>query len=226
MGWGRARSRRPTVFRPRRRRLPGRRAVVLAALVGVLAAAYLTQGPVFLAQGPSFAPPPHGAAPPSAQFQRDLPGAALPPARTAPTGPSGGTVLTGRASVIDGDTIEVRGRRIRLHGIDAPESGQTCHRNGRPWQCGRDATAALDRFIGGRTVTCTELDVDRYGRSVARCTAGGQDVSAWLVRNGWAVAYRRFSEAYVGDEAEARAARRGIWSSRFEMRDGLRHSGR
>lgn len=226
MGWGRARSRRPTVFRPRRRRLPGQRAAVLVALLALLAGAYLVHNAGFLAQGPSVAPQPRGSAPPSARFQRDLPGAALPPARTAPTPPAGGTVLAGRAFVIDGDTIEVHGRRIRLHGIDAPENDQMCERNGRPWRCGRDATAALDRFIGGRSVTCHELDVDRFGRSVARCLVNGQDVNAWLVRNGWAIAYRRFSEAYVAHEAEARAARRGIWSGRFEMPESQRHPGR
>lgn len=218
MRWGGFRSRRPTVFRPRRRLRPGRLAIALAAVVALV-------GGVLLALDPPPAPP-RGSLPPAPVVQRDLPGATMPPARTAPTPPVGGAVITGRASILDGDTIEVRGRRIRLHGIDAPESDQICHRNGRPWHCGRDATAALDRFIGGRTVACTELDVDRYGRSVARCLVNGQDVSAWLVRNGWAVAYRRFSEVYVGDEAEARAAGRGIWSSRFEMRDGLHHSGR
>lgn len=217
MRLGRPTSRRPTVFRPRRRLLPGRWVVVLALLVGVLAGAYL-------ALPPSVAPP-GVAPPPSVVLQRDLPGAAMPPARTAPAAPAGGPVLTGRAAVIDGDTIEVRGRRIRLHGIDAPEKDQRCHRNGRPWDCGREATAALDRLIGGRTVACTELDVDRYGRSVAQCILNGQDVNAWMVRNGWAVAYRRFSDAYVDAEAEARAARRGIWASRFEMPDGLRHPG-
>ncbi|MFN7000548.1 thermonuclease family protein [Elioraea tepidiphila] len=204
------------MFRPRRRLLPGRWAVVLAVLVGVL-------GGVLLALDLS-SPAPRGAPPPSAVFQRDLPAAAIPAPQPAPG--TGGLIITGRASIIDGDTIEVRGRRIRLHGIDAPEKAQTCLRNGWLWECGRDATAALDRLIGGRTVTCTELDVDHYGRSVAQCLLNGQDVNAWMVRNGWAVAYRRFSDAYVGAEAEARAARRGIWSSRFEMPESHRHPGR
>lgn len=218
MRWGGFRSRRPTLFRPRRRLRPGRWAIALAVLVGLV-------GGVLLALDPPAAPP-RGSLPPAPPVQRDLPGATMPPARTAPNPPVGGAVITGRASIADGDTIEVGGRRVRLHGIDAPESHQMCYRNGHPWHCGRDATAALERLIGGRTVTCTELEVDRYGRSVARCLVNGQDVNAWMVRNGWAVAYRRYSEAYSGDEAEARAARRGIWSSRFEMRDGLRHLGR
>jgi endonuclease YncB( thermonuclease family) len=206
------------LFRPRRRLLPGRWTVALALLVvGVLAGGYLALGPFFAP-----APQPRGSAPPSAAFQRDLPAGVPPPPWSAPG--SGGLVITGRAGIIDGDTIEVGGRRIRLHGIDAPEIDQICHRGGRPWRCGSDAAAALDRFIGGRRVACTELDVDRYGRSVAACTLDSQDVGDWMVRNGWAVAYRRFSEAYVGAEAEARAARRGIWSSRFEMPESHRSS--
>jgi endonuclease YncB( thermonuclease family) len=204
------------VFRPRRRWLPGRWAIALAAVAGVLAGAHL-------ALPPSGAPP-RGAPPPSAVFQRDLPAVVTPPPRSAPG--SGGLVITGRASIIDADTIEVQGQRIRLHGIDAPENDQVCERNGRRWRCGQEATAALRSHLGGRSVTCHELDVDRFGRSVARCLVNGQDVGAWMVRNGWAVAYRRFSDAYVGVEAEARAARRGIWSGRFEMPESHRHSGR
>jgi endonuclease YncB( thermonuclease family) len=200
MAWGRPRSRRPSVFRPRRR-LPWRWAaaglLVLALAVGVdrVREAFVTPSPVA-----ERAPP----AVPSAS----------------------GAVWAGRAHVLDADTIEVRGRRIRLHGIDAPENDQMCERNGRPWRCGREATEALRGHLGGRSVTCHELDVDRFGRSVARCLVNGQDVNAWLVRNGWAIAYRRFSEAYVTHEAEARAARRGIWSGRFEMPEAHRHSGR
>lgn len=221
MRWIRPTSRRPGVFRPRRRLLPGRRAVLLALLAGVL-------GGVLLALDLS-SPAPRGAPPPSALFQRNLPAADIPAVQTGgrATGPAGsGTVWAGRADVLDGDTIEVRGRRIRLHGIDAPENDQVCDRNGRPWRCGQEATAALRRHLGGRTVACTELDVDRHGRSVARCTLDGQDVSAWLVRNGWAVAYRRYSDAYVADEAQARAARRGIWSGWFELPESHRHPGR
>jgi len=217
MRWGGFRSRRPTLFRPRRRwRLQGW--LVAFAAVTVLV------GVVLQAIDP--APAPREVPPAVPPVPRDRPVAALPPPRIDPAAPAGAAILTGRASVIDGDTLEIKGRRIRLHGIDAPESGQTCYRNGRAWDCGHAASQALKRFIDGRTVTCTELDVDRFGRSVARCTVGGEDINAWLVRNGWAVAYRRFSEVYVREEAEARAARRGIWDSRFEMRDGLSHPGR
>ncbi len=76
--------------------------------------------------------------------------------------------VAGVASVIDGDTIEVHGQRIRLHGIDAPESRQLCRLNGKPWQCGKDAANALAEKIGRRPIVCEERDRDRYGRIVAK----------------------------------------------------------
>ena len=123
--------------------------------------------------------------------------------------------LSGWARVIDGDTIEVGGARVRLHGVDAPESGQSCLANGQRWPCGQRATRALDRHIGGRSVACEERDRDRYGRVVAVCRHAGRDVNAWLVAQGWALAYRRYSGAYVDGEEAARAARRGVWRGEF-----------
>ena len=123
--------------------------------------------------------------------------------------------ITGQARVIDGDTIEVAGQRIRLHAVDAPERRQPCSHNGKPWQCGEAATKALAGKIGRRSVTCEERDQDRYGRIVAVCYAGGEDLSAWMVRRGWALAYRRYSLDYVEEEADAREARKGIWQGKF-----------
>ena len=94
--------------------------------------------------------------------------------------------VAGRARVIDGDTIEVGAVRIRLFGVDAPESAQRCLAGGRHWPCGEQATRALVRHIDSRSVACEERDQDRYGRIVAVCRYGGQDVNAWLVREGWA----------------------------------------
>ena len=123
--------------------------------------------------------------------------------------------LSGRARVIDGDTIEVGTVRVRLHGVDAPESAQSCLAGGERWPCGQRATRALAGQIGGRTVACSERDRDRYGRIVAVCRHGGRDVNAWLVDQGWALAYRRYSRSYVNEESSARAARRGIWRGEF-----------
>jgi endonuclease YncB( thermonuclease family) len=126
--------------------------------------------------------------------------------------------ITGDARVIDGDTIEIRGVRIRLFGIDAPEGAQDCGRaDGTRWDCAQQATSALENYLRDRTVVCVRRDVDRYGRLVCQCNVAGADVNAWLVRNGWAVAYTRYSRGYVKQEAEARAARRGIWAWDFVM---------
>ena len=123
--------------------------------------------------------------------------------------------LSGRARVVDGDTLDVGGVRIRLHGVDAPESRQTCVAGGRRWACGERATRALAGLVGGRTVSCEERDRDRYGRAVAVCRVGGRDVNAWMVSQGLALAYRRYSRDYVGEEASARDARLGMWRGDF-----------
>ena len=125
--------------------------------------------------------------------------------------------IAGRASVLDGDTIEIHGQRIRLHGIDAPEKGQPCFdASGKSYRCGQIAAMALDAFIGASPVQCRERDVDRYGRTVADCSVRGQDIELWLVRNGHALAYRRYSSAYIGAEQEARNAKRGIWAGQIQ----------
>ncbi len=123
--------------------------------------------------------------------------------------------VAGVASVIDGDTIEVHGQRIKLHGIDAPESRQLCRLDGKPWQCGKDAANALAEKIARRPVACEDLGRDRYKRIIGRCTVAGEDLEKWMVANGWALAYRRYSLDYVDEEADAQAARRGIWASEF-----------
>ncbi|WP_081994634.1 thermonuclease family protein [Paracoccus sp. PAMC 22219] len=124
----------------------------------------------------------------------------------------------GNVEVIDGYTIDVAGSRVRLYGIDAPEAAQTCQRDGRTWACGTIAENSLVSTIAGRQVRCEEQDIDRYGRSVATCWAGEENLNAWMVENGWAVAYRQYGGAiYDPEEAVARAARRGIWSSEFVM---------
>ena len=126
--------------------------------------------------------------------------------------------ITGVASVTDGDTLEIRGKRIRLHGIDAPESSQHCVRPSvQEWRCGQLAALALSDRIGRRSVTCEERDIDRYGRTIAVCSQDGVDLNSWMVREGWAVAYRQYSQDYVREEAEARRAGRNIWSGSFVM---------
>jgi endonuclease YncB( thermonuclease family) len=123
--------------------------------------------------------------------------------------------LSGRATVVDGDSLQMGGASIRIFGIDAPEGRQTCAREGRSWDCGETAARELRTLIGTRTLHCTERDIDTYGRIVAVCTNGETDLGAAMVRAGFALAYRQFSDAYVDEEREARDARRGIWVGSF-----------
>ena len=131
--------------------------------------------------------------------------------------PASAADLSGPARVIDGDTIEISGQRIRLYGIDAPEGGQTCKARGAEYHCGDDATSWLVDKTAGKSVTCKGRDVDRYGRIVATCRTDDVDLNAGIVAAGWAVAYRRFSLDYVPAENDARKARRGMWAGEFVM---------
>ena len=123
--------------------------------------------------------------------------------------------IVGVASVIDGDTLDIRGQRIRLHGIDAPESGQSCEKDGKQYRCGQRAALKLADKIGRATVRCEQRDIDRYKRIVAVCSLGNIDLNAWMVRQGWAIAYRQYSRDYVDDESAAQAEKAGIWAGRF-----------
>ncbi|WP_172599213.1 thermonuclease family protein [Rhizobium leguminosarum] len=134
---------------------------------------------------------------------------------------AGANQFIGRASVIDGDTIEIAGQRIRLNGIDAPESWQACRdAAGRPYRCGKDAAFALDEFLSkSRPIRCVGHGKDRYRRVVADCfRADGQSVNSWLVRQGWAIDWPRYSKgAFQDDQVAAQTADLGIWRGTFEV---------
>ena len=130
---------------------------------------------------------------------------------------AGQSLIVGVSSVIDGDTLEIRGQRIRLHGIDAPEKGQQCERNSKQYRCGQVVALALADKVGQRTVWCEQRDVDRYKRIVAACRSGGEDLNAWMVLHGHAVAYRRYSLDYIHLEKIARSERRGVWAGEFTL---------
>ncbi len=132
--------------------------------------------------------------------------------------------ITGRAYVIDGDTVDIDGTRIRLYGIDAVERSQHCARSYEQWPCGQQAAAALKQRIGSPMIQCRARDRDSNDRMVAACDVAGEDLSAWMVRQGWAVAYTRYSADYVSLEKEARALKRNIWSGTFVMPEAYRHS--
>jgi endonuclease YncB( thermonuclease family) len=128
--------------------------------------------------------------------------------------------ITGQADVVDGDTLSIRGEkaRIRLYGVDTPEGQQTCEdAGGKRYLCGSRAAEALSSLIGrsGR-VTCQEEDRDRYGRIVAVCQANGREINAELIRQGWAIEYKEYSDGrYADEETEARKAQRGLWAGKF-----------
>jgi endonuclease YncB( thermonuclease family) len=136
--------------------------------------------------------------------------------------PATAASVAGPAKVVDGDTLEIAGKRIRLFGIDAPEATQTCARDRMRWSCGRAATERLRALIGDSGVSCSGTESDQYGRLLAVCTIGGADLNQAMVADGWATAFRRYSDAYVADEARARAAKLGLWASSFEVPEDYR----
>jgi len=128
-----------------------------------------------------------------------------------------GEITSSSVQVIDGDSLVIHGQHIRLHGIDAPETEQTClDVNARFWDCGKAATAHLKTIVAGKIVTCIPVDRDVYGRTVATCSVDDIDLGGAMVSAGLAIDYDRFSRGrYRAAENEARAAGRGIWSGKF-----------
>jgi len=125
--------------------------------------------------------------------------------------------IVGKAKVLDGDTIEISGRRIRLFGIDAPENGQTCTIKRKPFRCDQAATSALADKIGAHMIECEPKDLDIYSRIVSVCFIEGEDINAWMVAKGWALAYRQYSRDYVSQEERASKAKLGMWQGEFEL---------
>jgi endonuclease YncB( thermonuclease family) len=120
--------------------------------------------------------------------------------------------ITGLPRVIDGDTLQIADTRIRLEGIDAPEASQSCKRKFFGWwACGTAATGALAKLVEGRDITCQPRGLDKYGRMLGVCFAGGQDVNAAMVRQGHAWAFVKYSTTYVEQEALARKEAIGVW---------------
>lgn len=124
--------------------------------------------------------------------------------------------VSGKAHVVDGDTIDIGTTRIRLWGIDAPEGKQQCSRESKTYDCGNEASKKLLSLIGSQNVECLKKTQDRYKRMVAVCRAGGKDIGAEMVRSGWALAFTRYSSDYVSQENEARLNGRGMWAGAFE----------
>ena len=143
-----------------------------------------------------------------------------------PTTAPAATTITGMARISDGDTITVEGARIRLNGIDAPETDQTCiNKTGENYACGIAARDALTGLIQGRAVICSGDEIDLYGRHIMTCSAGQMDINAAMVASGWALAFRRYSNIYATQEQTARSRQAGLWSGAFIAPWDWRHRG-
>jgi endonuclease YncB( thermonuclease family) len=124
--------------------------------------------------------------------------------------------LMGVPRILDGDTVEIRGIKVRLEGIDAPEVNQFClDDKSQPRECGKGVRDRLIEKSAGRSWTCHVSGQDVYRRSLAFCYVGGEDIQRWMVRSGFALSFRRYSHAYDADEATAREAHAGLWSGAF-----------
>lgn len=134
----------------------------------------------------------------------------IPPTLAAPD-------IVGNAKVADGDSLTINGKRIRLFGIDAPELAQRCLDNNRKsYTCGKSARSALAMLVAGGDISCRERDIDKYERIVASCIKHNVDIAEQMVKQGWALAYRHYSEGYVPAEEEAQKNGNGIWQGKFE----------
>ena len=118
--------------------------------------------------------------------------------------------------VVDGDTIHLNGKKIRFSGIDTPELKQTCSKNNQIIFCGIEAKKLLINIIGNKEVECVEEGKDQYKRILAECFVNNQSLSKYLVREGYAFAYRKYSTKYVQDEDYAKKNKKGMWAMTFE----------
>ncbi len=134
--------------------------------------------------------------------------------------------ISGFAKVVDGDTIKINSKKIRLYGIDAPEKKQKCKKTyltisfmsfTKDYMCGEISTQKLIKKINKQKLNCNILDVDRYKRLIGECFKRNINLNSWMVSNGYAVAYRKYSKKYVSDEINAKNNKLGIWQGKFEM---------
>ena len=134
--------------------------------------------------------------------------------------------ISGFAKVVDGDTIKINSKKIRLYGIDAPEKKQKCKKTyltisfmsfTKDYMCGEVSTKKLIKKINKQKLNCNILDVDRYKRLIGECFKRNINLNSWMVSNGYAVAYRKYSKKYVSDEINAKNKKLGIWQGKFEM---------
>ena len=126
------------------------------------------------------------------------------------------SISLGDFRVVDGDTIHKGSKKFRLEGIDTPETGQSCLYQRKTWFCGRAAMSALEKKIeAANTIKCEGDEKDSYGRVIAICYADNQDLNAWMVKNGWALAYIKYSKKYLNEQQYAKKKGLGIWKGQF-----------
>jgi endonuclease YncB( thermonuclease family) len=123
--------------------------------------------------------------------------------------------LSGLSKIVDGDTVYIKSSKIRLEGIDAPEIKQKCKKNGKEYFCGKISQKKLIQKIGKNKIKCFSTGKDKYRRYLATCFIGKINLNKWMVRNGYAVSYRRYSTKYNNDEIYAKINKLGIWSGSF-----------
>ena len=135
-------------------------------------------------------------------------------------------LISGVAKVIDGDTIRIKNKKIRLFGIDAPEKKQKCRKPrltilfltfNKDYPCGEISTLKLKQKINDKFVTCKSTNLDRYKRFIAECFKNKTNINKWMVRNGYAVAYKKYSKKYSASENIARKDKLGLWIGTFQM---------
>jgi len=118
--------------------------------------------------------------------------------------------------VVDGDTIVLKGEKIRFSGIDTPELKQTCIKGTEKFFCGQYAKMLLIKKIGNKTPKCIREGKDAYKRTLAECFVNGESLSAFLVRSGYAFAYRKYSDKFIKDEEFAKENKLGMWAMTFQ----------
>ncbi len=124
--------------------------------------------------------------------------------------------LEGVPRIVDGDTLVIKGTKVRLEGIDAPETDQIClNAKVARWTCGIDARNQLAAHIAGRVISCSSKGIDVYRRTLAICTLSTEDLNGWMVQQGWALAYVKYSSSYRQAEEDARTNQRGLWQGAF-----------
>ena len=135
-------------------------------------------------------------------------------------------IISGTAKVIDGDTIRIGKKKIRLLGIDAPEKEQQCRKAwltisilsfNKDYPCGKISTKKLKNKINDKFLICEWTNKDRYKRYIAECFKDKRSINSWMVEYGYAVAYRKYSRKYVSKEIFAKKEKRGLWAGTFEM---------